>query len=97
MVFLVEGGASSIWHGPKPDLSNTPSRPGAKLSDYEAGPVVPRVMDRSAAPLFKWLTSPQQRLFKSGGRLMRHARYFILQLAESYLTSTLFRTNPLAY
>ena len=37
------------------------------------------------------LTSLQQRLFKTGGRLIRHARYFILQLAESYLTLTLFR------
>ena len=37
------------------------------------------------------LTSLQQRLFKTGGRLIRHARYFILQLGESYLTSTLFR------
>src|SRR5437867_10720742 len=37
------------------------------------------------------LTSLQQRLFKTGGRLIRHVRYFVLQLAESYLTSTLFR------
>jgi Transposase DDE domain group 1 len=37
------------------------------------------------------LTSLQQRLFKTGSRLIRHARYFVLQLAESYLTSTLFR------
>src|SRR3989449_5862624 len=37
------------------------------------------------------LTSLQQRLFKTGGRLIRHARYFTRQLAESYLTSTLFR------
>src|SRR5229473_2735834 len=37
------------------------------------------------------LTSLQQRLFKSGGRLIRHARYFVLQLAESYLTRSLFR------
>jgi Transposase DDE domain group 1 len=36
------------------------------------------------------LTSLQQRLFKTGGRLIRHARYFILQLAESPLTSRLF-------
>ena len=36
------------------------------------------------------LTSLQQRLFKSGGRLIRHARYFVLQLAESYLTGSLF-------
>jgi hypothetical protein len=37
------------------------------------------------------LTSLQQRLLKTGGRLVRHARYFILQLAESYLTGPLFR------
>jgi len=37
------------------------------------------------------LTSFQQRLFKTGGRLIRHARYFVLQLAESYLTGSLFR------
>jgi hypothetical protein len=36
------------------------------------------------------LTSLQQRLFKTGGRLIRHARYFTLQLAESYLTGSLF-------
>jgi len=29
-------------------------------------------------------------LFKTGGRLIRHARYFILQLAESHLTPMLF-------
>ena len=37
------------------------------------------------------LTSLQQRLFKTGGRLIRHARYFILQLAEGHLTQRLFR------
>jgi Transposase DDE domain group 1 len=37
------------------------------------------------------LTSLQQRLFKTGGRLIRHARYFVLQLAESSLTGSLFR------
>jgi len=36
------------------------------------------------------LTSLQQRLFKTGGRLIWHARYFVLQLAESHLTSRLF-------
>jgi hypothetical protein len=35
------------------------------------------------------LTSLQQRLFKTGGRLIRHARYFILQLAENQLTQRL--------
>jgi hypothetical protein len=37
------------------------------------------------------LTSLQQRLFRTGGRLIRHARYFALQLAESSLTRPLFR------
>ncbi len=37
------------------------------------------------------LTSLQQRLFKTGGRVIRHARYFTLQLAERHLTPTLFR------
>jgi len=36
------------------------------------------------------LTSLQQRVFKTGGRLIRHARYYVLQLAESYLTQSLF-------
>ncbi len=37
------------------------------------------------------LTSLRERLFKTGGRLIRHARYFVLQLAEGYLTGNLFR------
>jgi hypothetical protein len=32
-----------------------------------------------------------QRLFKTGGRLIQHARYFIAQLAENHLTGHLFR------
>ncbi len=39
----------------------------------------------------KWsLTSLQQRLVKTGGRLLKHARYYWLLLAESYLTRRLF-------
>jgi hypothetical protein len=52
------------------------------------------LLRRLALPLAiqNWsLTSLQQRLFKTGGSLIRHARYFVLQLAESYLTGTLFR------
>jgi hypothetical protein len=30
------------------------------------------------------LTNLQQRLFQPGGRLIRHARYFVLQLAERH-------------
>ena len=39
----------------------------------------------------RWsLTSLQQRLVKTGARLVRHARYYWLFLAESYLTRRLF-------
>ena len=39
----------------------------------------------------KWsLTSLQQRLVKTGGRLVKHARYYWLLLAESRLTRRLF-------
>jgi len=42
-------------------------------------------------PIGKWsLTSLQQRLVKTGGRLIRHARYYWLLLAESHLTRRLF-------
>ena len=36
------------------------------------------------------LTSLQQRMVKTGGRLVKHARYYWLLLAESYLTRWLF-------
>ena len=39
----------------------------------------------------KWsLTGLQQRLVKTGGRLIKHARYYWLLLAESHLTRRLF-------
>jgi hypothetical protein len=36
------------------------------------------------------LTSWHQRLVKTGGRLVKHARYYWLLLAESHLTRRLF-------
>ena len=36
------------------------------------------------------LTSLQQRLVKTGGKLVKHARYYWLLLAESHLTRRLF-------
>jgi hypothetical protein len=36
------------------------------------------------------LTSLQQRLVKTGGRFIKHARYYRLLLAESHLTRGLF-------
>jgi len=39
----------------------------------------------------KWsLTSLQQQLVKTGGRLVKHARYYWLLLAEGHLTRRLF-------
>jgi DDE family transposase len=38
------------------------------------------------------LTSLQQRLVKTGGRLIKHARYYWLLLAESHLTRRLFES-----
>ena len=43
------------------------------------------------AQIGSWsLTSLQQRLVKTGGRLIQHARYYWLLLAESHLTRRLF-------
>src|ERR1700730_3113774 len=43
------------------------------------------------APIGRWsLTSLQQRLVKTGGRLIKHARYYWLLLAEGHLTRRLF-------
>lgn len=56
---------------------------------YNLGNLLRRLLPVS---IQSWsLTSLQQRLFKTGGRLIRHARYFTLQLAESSLTGSLFR------
>ena len=41
--------------------------------------------------IYKWsLTSLQQRLVKTGGRLFKHAGYYWLLLAEGHLTRQLF-------
>jgi hypothetical protein len=40
------------------------------------------------------LTSLQQRLMKTGGQLIKHARYYWLLLAESHLTRRLFVGMP---
>ena len=43
------------------------------------------------APIGKWsLTSLQQRLVKTGRRLIQHARYYWFLLAEGHLTRRLF-------
>ena len=45
----------------------------------------------AATEIEKWsLTSLQQRLVKTEGRLVKHARYYWLLLAEGHLTRRLF-------
>jgi hypothetical protein len=57
---------------------------------YNLGNLLRRLV--LTATIQDWsLTRLQQRLIKTGGRLIRHARYFTLQLAESYLTGPLCR------
>jgi hypothetical protein len=43
------------------------------------------------------LTSLQQRLFKTGGRLIRHARYFVLQLGRKLLDPAPVWSDPRAH
>ncbi len=45
---------------------------------------------RVVAILSLGLPGLQQRLMKTGGRLIKHARYYWLMLAESHLTRRLF-------
>ena len=47
-------------------------------------PVLPRKVETWS------LTSLRERLVKTGGRLVKHARYYWLMLAESHLTRRLF-------
>jgi hypothetical protein len=51
---------------------------------YPLGPVLPQRIDNWS------LTSLQQRLVRTGGRLIKHPRYYWLLLAESHLTRPLF-------
>ncbi len=55
--------------------------------------VIPTLSGRLALPkkIENWpLTSLQQRLVKTAGRLVKHARYYWLLLAEGHLTRRLF-------
>ena len=56
-----------------------------KLGNLWRSLLLPKAIDNWS------LTSLQQRLVKTGGRLVKHARYYWLLLAESHLTRRLFR------
>ncbi len=54
------------------------------LGNLWRGLVLPKRIDHWS------LTSLQQRLVKTGGRLVKHARYYWLLLAEGHLTRRVF-------
>jgi len=87
--WITEGKATS----PRTRLSSHRSGRTRSLCWSESSPTN-NLLRRLVLPVAiqNWsLTSLQQRLFKTGGRLIRHARYFTLQFAESHLTRPLFR------
>ena len=74
------------------ELPPIPVQLGAAPSDVIAHNLV-NFWRRLVLPkrIEKWsLMSLQQRLVKTGGRLIKHARYYWLLLAESHLTRHLF-------
>ena len=65
-------------------LSQIPTEREVRLGNLLRPLVLPRSIGNWS------LTSLQQRLVKTGGRLVKHARYYWLLLAESHLTRRLF-------
>jgi hypothetical protein len=79
------------WHGGTmlPPLRANEVRLWLSVIAYNLGNLWRRLA--LPTPIGKWsLTSLQQRLVKIGGRLIQHARYYWLLLAESHLTRRLF-------
>ena len=85
----------------RPKVLLAQSRPDTPLP-RQRGPASARVIGYNLCNLLRrlvlpvaiqsWsLTTLQQPLFKTGGRLIRHAQYFTLQFAEGHLTRSLFR------
>ena len=65
--------------------------------EFHFGELFPRegfivtTLETDSQKIENWsLTSLQQRLVKTGGRLVKHARYYWLMLAESHPTRRLF-------
>jgi hypothetical protein len=96
------GGFQDHRHSPSFRLEISPEFPRFPVyQDTDRACVTRRVTVASTAACIsaaaralethRWsLTSLQQRLVKTGGRLVTHARYYWLLLAESHLTRRLF-------
>ena len=73
-----------------PSVSGQRGSPAVRGIAYNLGNLLRRLV--LPVSIQSWsLRSLQRRLCKTGGRLVRHARYLTLQLAESSLTRPLFR------
>jgi hypothetical protein len=79
--WLLSGGIAARF-GPSADFRGL--FPAYNLGNLWRRLVLPKRIDNWS------LTSLQQRLVKTGGRLIKHARYYWLLLAESHLTRRLF-------
>ena len=76
-----------------PSISLQPGAVALNLLAYNLG----NLWRRLALPkrIENWsLTSLQQRLVKTGGRLMKHARYYWLMLTEGHLNRRRFGVMP---
>jgi len=72
-----------------PRFRSNEVRPWLRVIAYSLGNLWRRVVRPQRVE--KWSpTDLQQRLVKTGGRLINHARYYWLLLAESHLTRRLF-------
>ena len=81
--------SASNWKSHNPETRTESSRicaptQSATEADKGGAPALPKRIENWS------LTSLQQRLVKTGGRLVKHARYYWLLLAESHLTKRLF-------
>jgi len=77
---------SAVLNNEKPLRRNMPSEKSLIVTDE-------RDFEVERQRLLEWtdrLTSLQQRLVKTGERLVKHARYYWLLLAEGHLTRRLF-------
>jgi hypothetical protein len=88
--WIKEGKAATHWTRLScPRFRANEVRPLLGVIAYNLGNLLRRLVLPVAIQTWS-LTSLQQRLFKTGGRLIRHARYFRLHLAEGNLTRRLF-------
>ena len=91
---IKEGKQATHWTAAVvPSFPSERSAPATECPGLQPGQ--PLAQTRPSPPRVKrWsLTSLQQRLVKTGGRLVKHARYYWLLLAEGHLTRRAVRRH----